>query len=219
MRYQQVFAASQFSALNPLGGFITDIFFKLDGTFGSRFETTLPNVQINFSTTLRAPDALMPTFADNVGVDDTVVFGAGPLPLRGDGTSFSLGPRIALTTPFFYNPALGNLLLDVRNFSGVPTTDFDATGDMNDSVSRVYANSVSSPTADRVDSIGLITGFQAEPIPEPASVMLSLLGGATLACLAWSNRRRQWLYGKRRRTRDETNPHESERRLNHGTHG
>ena len=36
---------------------------------------------------------------------------------------------VDLTTPFFYNPALGNLLLDVRNFSGEPTppsTFFDA---------------------------------------------------------------------------------------------
>jgi hypothetical protein len=44
---------------------------------------------------------------------------------------------ITLLTPFLYDPALGNLLLDVRNFSGGLTTQFDAQRVENDSISRV----------------------------------------------------------------------------------
>ena len=93
-----------------------------------------------------------------------------------------------LSTPFLYNPALGNLLLDVRNFGGGSTTSFDAVFTSGDGVSRVYNSDVNSTTGSP-DTLGLVTGFII--VPEPGTAALLLVGGGTL--LAWFGgcRRRQ----------------------------
>src|SRR5271156_4295689 len=73
LRYQQVYLASQFSALSG-PSLITAIAFRPEGTDdGTAFSTTLPDVQIDLSTTSAAPGSLSATFANNVGVNDTVV--------------------------------------------------------------------------------------------------------------------------------------------------
>src|SRR5688572_29948313 len=155
MRYQQVYGSSQFTALSASGEFITEIRFRPDATNGSPFSATLPDIQINLSTTAAAPDGLSATFANNVGVDNTLVFSRGPLATSSGFTGPAGGPKtfdmvITLTTPFFYNPTRGNLLLDVRNFGGGATTNFDSATTTGDSISRVLSNSlgnVNSPTA------------------------------------------------------------------------
>jgi hypothetical protein len=193
-RYQQVYAASQFGGLPSGGGLITQIIFRPDATFGNAFTSTLPDIQLDLSTTSAPDDGLSTTFANNVGANDTVVFARGPLTLSSGFTGPPGGPKafdiiITLTTPFFYNPAMGNLLLDVRNFGGGSTTVFDAVSPLGDGVSRVFsALNVNEPTG-ITDSAGLVTGFII--VPEPDSAVLLLAGGGTL--LAWFGgcRRRQ----------------------------
>ncbi len=180
-RYQQVYAASQFGG----GGLITQIIFRPDAFAGQAFTSTLPDIQIDLSTTSAADDGLSSTYADNVGADDTVVFVRGALTLSSAFTGPPDGPKdfdiiITLTTPFLYNPALGNLLLDVRNYGGGTTTFFDAVFTTGDGVSRVYNQDVNSGTGS-TDTEGLVTGFVI--VPEPSSAALSLAGGGTL--LAW----------------------------------
>lgn len=158
MRYQQVFAASEFGT-QPLT--ITQITFRPDGPAGNAFSTTLSNVQINLSTTSAAPDGLSSTFANNVGGDDTVVFPSGPLALSSLDTGS--GPRdfdivINLTTPFVYDPSAGNLLFDARNFSGGSTTAFDHQFTPSDPVSRVFG-AVGSSTG-TPDTSGLVAAFE-----------------------------------------------------------
>lgn len=156
MRYQQVYAASQFSAAPAGGAFITAIAFRLPPNWFS-FSNTLSAVQIDLSTTTNAPDGLSSTFANNAGTNDIVVFD-GPLSLSsadiGNPPAFDI--VVPLTTPFFYNPSAGNLLLDVRNTGGGATTAFDAvsTGEF---MSRVWGN-VSSSTGN-ADPDGLVTEF------------------------------------------------------------
>jgi hypothetical protein len=188
-RYQQLYAASQFGG----GGLITQIVFRPDATFGNAFTSTLPDIQIDLSTTSATDDGLSSTYANNVGADDTVVFARGPLTLSSAFTGPPNGPKdfdiiITLTTPFFYNPALGNLLLDVRNFGGGSTTQFDAVATTGDGVSRVFNGDVNSGTG-TTDTLGLVTGFVI--VPEPSSVAMLLAGGGML--LAWFGgcRRRQ----------------------------
>jgi hypothetical protein len=72
MRYQQVYASSQFGAVPAGGAYLTAIAFRADAGWGA-FAVTLPGVQINLSTTAKAPDGLGTTFANNVGLNDTVV--------------------------------------------------------------------------------------------------------------------------------------------------
>jgi hypothetical protein len=127
-RYQQVYASSQFSALTG-PQLITEILFRPDATLGQAFSSTLPNIEIALSTTSKAPDGLSATFAANVGANNTTVY-SGPLSLLSSATRPPGGPKafdiaINLTTPFLYDPAAGNLLLDVTNFGGGATTDFD----------------------------------------------------------------------------------------------
>ena len=173
MRYQQVFDAGQFSRLNPGGGLINRIAFRGHGP-GIPFTANVPQLQVNLSTTSKTPDALSSTFVENVGADDTQVF-SGPLQaavtFTGDPTNFEV--TLIFTTPFFYDPAKGNLLLDVRNLQGgteVPPNDqeLDGTTASGDSVSRVYNFGDVAATAagstggvDEKDSYGLITRFKA----------------------------------------------------------
>src|ERR1043166_3698038 len=66
MRYQQVYAASEFGSLTNFdGGWIVNIFFRGDATNGTQLGLYMPSVLVNFSTTLREPDGLSPVFADN----------------------------------------------------------------------------------------------------------------------------------------------------------
>ena len=197
-RYQQVFAASQFSAL---GGprVLTEIRFRPDGTCGAAFSSTLSSIQIARSTTATAPDALSNTFAINVGANDTVVR-SGALTISSAFTGPVGGPKdfdiiIPLTTSFTYNPAAGNLLLDVRNFGAGLTTVFDIVNTPSDSVSRVFTNAtgnVNSTTGDATtspDSGGLVAQFvfaDATVVPVPAAAPV---GGVLLIMLAVARRR------------------------------
>jgi hypothetical protein len=186
MRYQQVYGASDFSAVPMGGGFITQIAFRPDADGGAAFSSTLPSIRIDLSTTTAAVDGLGTTFADNVGANDTIVYGGAsgaPLSLSSAFTGPAGGPKdfeilVNLTTPFFYNPAAGNLLLDVRNFGGGMTTAFDAVDTLGDSVSRASTNvsDVNSSSADFTDSLGLVTRFTFQAVPEPSIWTLLLLG-------------------------------------------
>ncbi len=157
MRCQQVYAASQFSMVPAGGAYITAIAFRLPSGWGS-FSNTLSAIQIDLSTTTNAPDGLSSTFANNVGTNDTVVFN-GPLSLSsadvGNPPNFDI--VVPLTTPFFYNPSAGNLLLDVRNTGDGTTSPFDADSS-GEFMSRAYGDA-SSGTAEGTDSDGLVTEF------------------------------------------------------------
>ncbi|WP_145367601.1 hypothetical protein [Maioricimonas rarisocia] len=168
-RYQQVYGAPDFAAL-PGPVLITELVFRPDGGLGRRFNQTLTDIQINLSTTSVEPDNLSSTFADNVGADDTIVFD-GALSLSSADTGPAQGPRdfdivIVLETPFLYNPAAGNLLLDVRNYNGGFTTQFDAHNADADAISRASTNQigdVNSPIATFSNTAGLVTQFTYVP--------------------------------------------------------
>jgi hypothetical protein len=98
---------------------------------------------------------------------------------------------INLATPFLYNPAAGNLLLDVRNFGGggsVPALDAESSN--SDAVSRVYTESqgVNAPTVlpSEQDTEGLVTQFTVTPVPEPGTAVF----GFGLVVMGLARRRR-----------------------------
>ncbi len=165
MRYQQVYNASVFANVDPKFIYITVFGFRLDR---SGFPWTVTNMQINLSTTQRAADDLSSDFAENVGSDDTVVFGPGrhdfPGGLNGPGV------QIQLERPFRYNPAFGNLLLDVRIFNGSGPIDMnlpelDAQSSPTDETSRVWATDVTAAVASAADTTGLAGGIQLSAAP------------------------------------------------------
>lgn len=188
VRYQQVYGAASFSSLSGPAE-ITDILFRPDSVFGNSFSSILPNVQIDLSTTTAQPDALSPTFALNVGGNDTVVY-SGPLALSSANSGPAAGPKtfdidIHLMTPFLYDPAAGNLLLDVRNFGGGITTSFDAHL-ATDEVSRVFSTTGAGAATGSTDSLGLVTEFRfasgIAAVPEPSSWILLISGAFAAAC-------------------------------------
>src|SRR6267378_6044261 len=66
VRYQQVYASSQFTGLGVLQ--ITDLAFRVDSSFSSSFSpVTDHGVRVDLSTTLAAPNGLSHTFDNNVG--------------------------------------------------------------------------------------------------------------------------------------------------------
>jgi hypothetical protein len=76
-RYQQSYSSSLFpgSAYGVSGIWISNIAFRLDATNGVGGPRNYAGVQINLSTTQRQPSSLDPVFANNIGTNDTVVFG------------------------------------------------------------------------------------------------------------------------------------------------
>jgi len=186
-RFQQVYSSRAFaSVLPPEGARISEIIFAVDGPMGHSFESTLPDVQINMSTTLRGPDHLRPVFAENVGSDDTVVSGPGSLSLHGYLPS-GFDVSLVFARPFTYNPSAGNLLLDIRNFGGGETAPYDAADIVGDPVSSVMGfGYIGNPLSDMgtATSQGLYTLFVFEPVPEPSTMALLALGLGALALAA-----------------------------------
>ena len=162
IRYQQIIAATEFSGG---AGWITQIRLRPDAASGAAFSETLNSVQINLSTTATSPEGMSKTFAQNIGPDETIVY-QGALALSSAFTGPSAGPMaldivITLQKPFYYDSTAGNLLIDVRNFLGGKTTQFDAQ-DAPDTTARVWNPDVNSPTAvasDPYPSVGLVLRF------------------------------------------------------------
>ncbi len=163
-RYQQVFAASAFSGLQPIN---TISIYQaeagaIDGaTYTLRLSTT--------SKSVLGLDTSNPS--NNVGSDNTL-FGTFTL----SGTM----PTILSFTgaEFDYNPALGNLLLDVSVSNAFPLGGYnsffqtDASGTVS---SRLFVNSGGTGQ----DAQGaLVTTFDFVPqaVPEPTTVALLGLG-------------------------------------------
>ena len=165
MRYQQVYAASAFAALVPTNFYVTRVFFHQDENADGAFCQS-SNLEIRLSTTSKGPDALSAQFAENIGLDEMVVFATNNwfvIP--------NIGGALHLTfpKPFVYRPANGNLLLEVRvATAGDPSPDqlaLDAHNGPGDAISRAYAPSADATQATTMDTVGLGTAFQFSPLP------------------------------------------------------
>ena len=184
-RFQQVYVSSAFSVRFPLdAGYILLVGFRGEAVLGRGFDATLPNVQLNLSTTMRSPDGLSSEFANNVGSDDTAVLGPTSVRLLGAGggggtcfcTFFDFRDRA-----FYFNPAVGNLLLDFRVYQGftnaVPYpgwSSLDAFNVVGDSISSVYATG--DPrllTTGQASSLGLATDIILLPVPKLTAFLQS----------------------------------------------
>ena len=119
-RIQELYGAPNFAVASAL--YITELRYRPDATYGQAFNTTIGNIEIRLSTTTRQPDGLSEYYAQNPGPDETLVY-SGALSISSQFTGPPGQPKdfdiiIPLQTPFLYNPAAGNLLVDLRNFTG-----------------------------------------------------------------------------------------------------
>jgi hypothetical protein len=166
------------------GGLITALTFfdNDDGDIG----VLISSLQINLSTTFRGPDALSPVFAENVGSDETVVLGPRQfLFVEVPGQAYTLH----LDRPFFYDPSVGNLLLDVRNLAGGSGPVLGSLvvanypGDSSSNVRGDVSSAIGTAFTD-----GVSTRFTVTPVPEPAALTLLMAGGMLMA---WRFQRRR----------------------------
>jgi hypothetical protein len=188
--FQQVYGASQFGSF---GGprLITAIAFRPDVQQGSNLMPTPGLLQISLSTTSRAVGGLSTAYADNVGVDNTLVLNS-QYTWATANTGPPGGPRnfdivIVFATPFLYDPSQGNLLIDFTGFVS-PYLDMDLTP--GGSVSGVIG-SQGNLTGFAVP-FGLVTQIShtAAPsaVPEPATIVLLGTGLIGLGM----NARKRW---------------------------
>ena len=131
VRFQQVYTNTAFANVSG-PQLITHMAFRPTAFGGQAFTTTVQNVRMTLSTTAASPlKGLSSTFAANVGSDVATVY-SGSLRLASTYSGPSAGPKdfdveIPLQNPFYYDPARGNLLLDIQNVSGSISTPLDVT--------------------------------------------------------------------------------------------
>lgn len=194
-RYQQVYDSSQFSGIRDGGGIISALRLRLNARCTGYYIINISNLQVNLSTTSKGPDTLSPIFVENIGPDETVVVGPGPFHRDMGICSGPLnGPErfkdfLIFHTPFFFDPSMGNLLVDIRNFSGTRddgTSDvsFDSHNQTNDSVSSLFVFDVNKPSADWIRTYPYVTQFQIwfEPRPRLQAIITE-----TNLVLQWVN--------------------------------
>ena len=167
VRENFVFDASQFGGLSE-PTFLTQFAWRPDtipGASGPRMVTLL----IYASTTTRSVAGLSATFAENIGADNTLVF-SGTLNwatenLPGPGNTRQFDVVFPFTTPFLYDPAAGNLLLDIRLSGNGQAITFDiVTG--NELVRKVLNTSSSNATTGTFGGPTQVTQFTFEPPPQ-----------------------------------------------------
>jgi hypothetical protein len=182
--FQQVYASSEFTRPLETGGVnLNAMFFRLDGVDGLELNGTVTNLQIRLSTTGRQPDSLSPVFAENIGGDNTLVFGGDKL-FAVNHFPFSVQPFgaffIEFTQPFFYDPRDGNLLVDITLGGSSILSIVDAWDRVGDGVSSLWSPSgaVGTPS-----TIGVVTRFEGLLVPEPTPIALFLVTSAVLLLL------------------------------------
>ena len=142
-RVQQVYAANGFSTV-PGPKVIQELRWRPDYNYGNAFTSTLAQLEIRLSTTQMQPEGLSGIFASNRGADESVVF-SGPITLSSHFVGPPNGPKlfdiiIPFQTNFFYLPAAGNLLVDIRNAASSGASLLAGQGVNGDGASRVYGS-------------------------------------------------------------------------------
>jgi hypothetical protein len=179
-RYQQVYNQNLFKS-GPIT--ITEIDFYDTQFFVPGQRISDATYTFFLSATSKSVNGLDTTnLSNNVGANNTQVYSH----FRNDAVALGDTVRFILDTPFTYDPAQGNLLLDVQRPVAGPFTSLaldERFGTFGNDSSRAHNyGSV-------FDSTGLVTGFQftaqGPAVPEPTTLTLAAIGGLCLAFRGW----------------------------------
>ena len=167
VRSMRIFDASQFAALSG-SSLLTQFAWRPDRILGQSGPRSV-NLRISASTTTRSVAGLSMTFADNLGADTTLVFNGtlnwttGNLPGPGNTRQFDI--VFPCTTPFLYDPAAGNLLLDTQLSGNGQSITLDTVEGNPTAREIVNTTSSNGVTADFVAPFVQVTQFTFEPPP------------------------------------------------------
>lgn len=199
-RVQQLYSSAFFSAPQTITGiqFRPTPGIAPSALFGDTISVS--DITIRLSTTSRGDegaDTLSMVFANNIGDDVTTVY-SDPLTLTTAFTGPPGGPKafdysIALEQPFFYDPGLGNLLLDAMIPTGATVSGngffgfitLDQVNDLNDGIFSIVNLSDGGANSGIASTAGAITRFVGEPVavPEPGMLPLFAVGFLMLGLL------------------------------------
>lgn len=158
--YQQVYTGGSFSV--PV--FITGLTFFQTATPGGTI--TPATYDFSLSTTSKAVGGLdTANLSNNIGANNQVFF-TGTL-----GGAVSGGQLTVLGTPFLFNPAQGNLLLDI-SISGFSSADGSVFLDQRDFTLGLLGTSSTFNATGGTNAGALVTQFTFTTVPEPASLLL-----------------------------------------------
>jgi hypothetical protein len=175
-----LYPQSEFESLPDTHRLITGFAFRPDAAVTVSRSVTF-DIELRLSTTLKTPDDLETTYQNNVGPDETVVL-TDVLQMSTEAAGPPEGPRpfdyvIEFTTPFFYDPADGNLLVDIISPTGYSPATLD---DQDSSLAQVSGLGATSITGSR-NFRGPVMQFIF--VPEPSTAALSAIGWICL--LRW----------------------------------
>ncbi|MBL9162466.1 MAG: PEP-CTERM sorting domain-containing protein [Planctomycetaceae bacterium] len=195
-RVQQVYDSSTFAGVSgPVN--ITAISFR-PFTTPSAFAgntVSLSDSLIRLSTTQGSGEGanqLQTTFASNVGGNEQTVY-SGSLTLTTSASGAAPYPfdyTINLQNPFTYDPAQGNLLLDVQipatatvSGAGFGFATFDTANTENDGLFSVVEINSGDAIGGQISTAGAITQFTYAAVPEPSTLTLMIAGMALISQL------------------------------------
>ena len=174
-RTQIVYDASNFTLQGLTTPFlIQSLRFRPDSsTAGSWVATSLPDVRVDLATSAVDHLALTTTFAANLGPDVTRVF-EGAVAVQAGSISGG-GPQpwyidIPLSTPFLYDPAAGDLVVDVQrpgdgwNITARASDAVSATGPLVPRCSYVTSSMPFSATGTISPNLAVVCQFACTPI-------------------------------------------------------
>jgi hypothetical protein len=186
---QSIHSSTVFNALPTGGATLTEISFRPDGAVQIGEQAMFGRIQISLSVTQVNPLGLSNTFADNVTGTPIVVYDSSwsatvvnEDPPGSDTRPFDF--RIPLQTPYDYDPADGNLLLD-RIFEPLVGITNAGLFDVADDGTTDNQGTWSAPLG--VDSpvsnggrFAAVTEFVF--VPEPSTLLLAMFGIANAYC-------------------------------------
>jgi hypothetical protein len=173
LRIQHLIPAADFAGLPPNQRLLVAFNFRADKSQNQLVDWTSGDEQVWMSTTNKS--SLTNVFEDNHGPDKTQVHnGAIPFRLLATGPAngprdFADGPR--LQTPFLYDPAQGNLLIDRLVFGNHPSprASIDTyTAALNHVL--INSDNPNSPTGALFTTPAV---FQFEFVPEPTTFLIA----------------------------------------------
>jgi hypothetical protein len=202
-RVQEIYDSSFFSGAELINGFSFRAYPGAAPSFFFGNSVDISDVFIQLSTTAAGDDESVSlpsaTFADNLGSDAKTVFsGALHLATAATGT----GPQpfdytVSFSQPVMYDPADGNLLLDVTIPSGATVSGqgfgfltFDTVNTIDDGIYSVVNISDGGAASGTLSTAGAITAFSVSsaPVPEPSTWLMTITGFGILGAAMWKRR-------------------------------